>query len=113
MFQSAPGSAAAGAAHHLVGDHQYLMPVANGADRLRVSGRSRHHPARRPHDGLENESRHTLRAEGPDPCIELSSQRSGELGSGQSTQRAVSVGRGHERHIEQAAFERAPALQKA
>ncbi len=36
------------------------MPVTNGADCLRVSGRSRHDTARRPHDWLEHERRDML-----------------------------------------------------
>jgi Tfp pilus assembly protein PilN len=60
MFKSTPGPAPTGPTHHLVGDHEYVMTVANGADGLRVSGRSRHDAARRPHDWLENERRDML-----------------------------------------------------
>ena len=36
MLQSTPGPAPAGSTHHLVGDHEYVVPVTNGAHGLRV-----------------------------------------------------------------------------
>src|SRR5207302_2050010 len=63
MFESAPRPAPAGPTHHLVGDHEHVMPVTDSANGLRVSGRSRHHTACWHDDRLENARRHVPSAD--------------------------------------------------
>ena len=89
------------------------MPVTHRADRCGVARGRRHHAPGRTDHRLEDERRHALRAERRDARIELLRQCVRQLALGQVPEGTIGVGRGHERHIEQAPLERSPPLEEA
>ena len=93
MRERPPGSAAAGTAHHFVGDQNHSVPIADVAHQARVAIGGRHNAARGADDRLEDEGRHVARAKAQNLFLQLPCAMLSNLGRSYTGRRPVSVGR--------------------
>ena len=91
MFQGAPGAAAAGAAHHLVGDHQHAVAVADVADTAGIAVGGGNGAAGGTHHRLEDEGGDAGGAEAADLVVELLRAVLGHVLRRHARRRAVGV----------------------
>ena len=110
VFERPPCATSPGAAHHLVGDHQNAMAVADLAHHPCVPGRSGDRAAGGADDGLEHEARDVLLAETDDLALQLIGARGGDIVGGHAERWAVRVDRRQMRRGDERALVRSAPL---